>query len=300
MRYFGIITGISILAATLYSVNIAYSQSLSSPLQPPVIDIPPSQESLTEQVFSIALGETRAVIISAESVSFAKQMAAIYFDGRERKNWYHEVAQIHDPVRVSKLFYDAINIQLTAEVSDRSHFLSALQSVQTNAEPMLTKPELAARMALTLPDTMAAIDTQISANQTQETPLLAAIDEMIAAEDPVTPALAARMNRELAFAKGFIEAHGYDFPFTLDDTAADLTQQIPELRDKIAEKNRAVWYAALVPLRSEFSTSILITRKNDDVRKLLALIERAEQDVLDQLAIETGRAAAHRIKGTPL
>ena len=130
--------------------------------------------------------------------------------------------------------------------------------------------------------------------------VLAAIDHMIVMHDPVSRAMTRQMNRQIAFATAFSDAEGFEFPASPEDTAADLSLQIPELRQDAEMRIRLSWYAAYAPLGAPAVNRAAALMAGPEAQALNALIERAEQDVLEQLAGETGRAAARRMKGVPL
>ncbi len=256
--------------------------------------------SIAEKLFQRGLGESRAAVIGAESGIFADRMAAIYLGGVEGESWREGVAQIHDSTRVSALLLAAIGRQLdTAEQAD-PRLAAALGATGVDAGPDGQGMILAARIELARPGSLNALAQRMRADDARAAPVLAAIDEMIAAEDLAGPEMARAMNRQLAFVAAFGAADGFDFPTSPDDAAADLSLQTPELYDEALIRTRLTWYAAYAPLGAAAVSRSAALRASPGMRALHGLLDRAEDDVLAQLAAETGRAAARRMKGTPL
>ena len=76
--------------------------------------------------------------------------------------------------------------------------------------------------------------------------------------------------------------------------------QLPEIRQEATMRIRLAWYAAYAPLGAGAVNRSAARRANPEARALESLLDRAEGNVIEQLAAETGRAAARRMKGTPL
>ena len=108
------------------------------------------------------------------------------------------------------------------------------------------------------------------------------------------------MNRDIAFAHGFAEGGGFDFPTAPEDMAADLWLQEPELTAEITARSELALYTAFAPLGAVAIDRIAIARATPRARALNAILALAEGDVLGQLAAESGRAAARRHEGSPL
>lgn len=303
MRHFRIAaSSVGIAFAMLWAGSLA-AQEGGAPAAPLAGAAPHVTASLAEKLFQRGLGESRAAVIGAESVGFADRMAVIYLGGGEGASWREEVAQIHDPARVSGLLLAAIGQQLKGQQLEGTYdprLLAAVGATGVDAVPDGQGMILAARIELARPGSLEAVTLRMRADDARADPVLAAIDEMIADTDPASAEMARVMNRQLAFAAGFAEGGGYDFPTSRADTAADLSLQVPELYDEAVMRIRLCWYAAYDPLGAAAVNRSAARRDSAAMRALNALIERAEDDVLEQLGAETGRAAARRMKGTPL
>ncbi|TKW65633.1 MAG: hypothetical protein DI616_13530 [Paracoccus denitrificans] len=293
------------IAATVVGVAWAVSSAASLWAQEgPIVAAPPGSTlhlvaPVAETLFQRGLGESRAAVIGVESHLFADRMAAIYMGGVEGESWRNEVARIHDPARVSALLLAAIGQQVQGRQID-TRLTSMLGATGANSGPDGQGMILAARIQLGQPARLEALAQRMQADDARAAPVLVAIDEMIDEYDPVSAEMARNMNRQLAFVRGFAEADGFDFPTSPDDAAADLSLQSSELHAEATVKIRLNWYAAYAPLGPAAVSRSAAVRASPGMRALHALLERAEDDVLAQLAAETGRAAARRMKGTPL
>lgn len=298
------------VAASIVGCGLAMSFSAAALAQqgaaPPAVVTPPSHiaphvfASVAEKLFQVGLGESRAAVISAESGVFANRMAAIYMGGVEGESWQQEVARIHDVTRVSALLLAAIEAQLDPVSVADPRLRSAFGATGVDATPDGIGLILAARIELARPGSMEGVTARMRADRARGAAVLAAIDHMIVMHDPVSRAMTRQMNRQVAFATAFSDAEGFEFPASPEDTAADLSLQIPELRQDAEMRIRLSWYAAYAPLGAPSVNRAAALMAGPEAQALNALIERAEQDVLEQLAGETGRAAARRMKGVPL
>lgn len=297
MRHFGI-------SASAAGIAVAIALGLPACAEQRMVPLVPAEPMtiapLAEKVFQAGLGESRAAVIGAESRLFADRMARVYLGGQEGGSWRQEVARIHDPARVSALLLAAISARLDPVRATDPRLLAALGATGVDAAPDGQGLLLAARIELAQPDRLDLLSLRMRADVARDAPVLAAIDHMIAMQDPVTTAMARAMNRQVAFSVGFAEAGGFDFPTDPEDAAADLSLQIPELQQDAAMQIRLIWYAAYGPLGAAAVNRSAALRASAEMQALHGLIERAEDDVLEQLAAETGRAAARRMKGTPL
>lgn len=297
MRHFGISAPVIGIALAMAFGMVARADEGARPLVPTE---PLSIAPLAEQVFQAGLGESRAAAIGAKSRLFADRMAQVYLGGQEGESWRQEVARIHDPARVSALLLAAISVRLDPVRATGPRLLAALGATGVDAGPDGQGLILAARIELAQRDELHLLVQRMRSDAAREAPVLAAIDHMIAMQDPVTPAMARAMNRQMAFAGAFAEAGGFEFPTSPEDTAADLSLQVPELQQEAALRIRLNWYAAYAPLGAAAVNRAAAIRASAEMQALHGLIERAEDDVLEKLAAETGRAAARRMKGTPL
>ncbi|MDO5643946.1 MAG: hypothetical protein Q4G26_16350 [Paracoccus sp. (in: a-proteobacteria)] len=257
----------------------------------------PHSDNLAERAFQAGMGESRAQVIGAESGLFAERMALIYLAAPGGASWRAEVAKIHDPARVSGLLHEALG-RVLAEEGATPDLLAALGAVGVSAEGqgML----LATRLELARPDGLAVASERLRADAARGAPVLAAIDAMIATQDMVMPALAGALNRQLAFATSFGEAGGFDFPTSPEDAAADLMLQSTEIAHEVEMRLRLEWYVGYGPLGAAAVNRAAARRASPEARALDSLIDRAEALVLEQLAAESGRAAAARMRGVPL
>ena len=265
-----------------------------------LIPAPHMAEPLAETLFQRGFGESRAAVIGAESDIFANRMAAIYMGGTEGESWRDEVARIHDPARVAALLLAAVQRELDRAGALDPDLVLLLGATGVDVAPDGEGMILAARIQLARPGALEGVALRMRADEVKDAPVLAAIDAMIDAEDPESTEMARSMNRQLAFATGFAEAEGFDFPASPDDAAADLTLQMPELLDEATMRIRLSWYAAYAPLGAAAVDRSAVLRARPGAEALRALLDRAESDVLAQLGRETGRAAARRMKGTRL
>lgn len=257
-------------------------------------------QALAERVFDATLADRLAGVIAAESADFADRTAILYLSDGSGPDWRAELAQIHDAARVSALLLGALRVRLAANpgVAVRLQGLLGATGVAVGTDGQGL--ELAARMQLAHPATLAATANRFGADLGRGGPVLAAIDAMMAQLDPVPARLAAQMNRDIAFARGFAEGGGFDFPTASEDVAADLWLQEPELTAEITARSELTLYAAFAPLGAAAIDHIAAVRATPRARVLAAILALAEGDVLDQLAVESGRAAARRHQGSPL
>lgn len=286
------------------AVGIAFAMSGVVPLWAQEAPLPGAAPhvaaSAAEKLFQRGLGESRAAVIGAESGIFANRMATIYLGGAEGESWRDEVARIHDPARISALLLAAVGRQLDRVGPGDSRLQAALGALGVDAGPDGQGMILAARIELARPGSLDALALRMRADDARDAPVLAAIDEMMAAQDPAGAEVARAMNRQLAFVAAFADADGFEFPTSPDDAAADLSLQTPELYDEATIRIRLNWYAAYAPLGAAAVSRSAALRATPEMRALHGLMDRAEDEVLAQLADETGRAAARRMKGTPL
>ncbi|WP_220185205.1 hypothetical protein [Paracoccus sp. S1E-3] len=255
---------------------------------------------LAEQVFQAALADRLAAVIAAESAEFADRMAILYLSDGSGPDWRAEVMRIHDPARVSGLLLGALQTRLAGNPVAAARLRALLGPTGVTAATDGRGLELAARMQLARPATLAATARRLEGDLARGTPELAAIARIMRQGDPVTERLAARMNRDIAFARGFAEGGGFDFPTASEDVAADLWMQEPELVAEITARSELALYAAFVPLGAAAIDHIATARTMPRARAVSAILALAEGDVLDQLAAESGRAAARRHEGSPL
>ncbi|NHF72054.1 hypothetical protein [Paracoccus xiamenensis] len=257
-------------------------------------------QALAEQVFEATLADRLAAVITAESAEFADRMAALYLSAGSGPDWRAEVAQIHNAARVSGLLQAALQVRLAENPVAAQRLRALLGATGVAAGTDGQGLQLAARMQLTKPERLAATARRLSADFGRGTAELSAITRMIGQGDPVTDRLAARMNREIAFARGYAQGGGFDFPTASEDVAADLWLQEPELTAEITARSELALYAAFAPLGAAAIDRIAAARAMPRARALAAILALAEGDVLDQLAAESGRAAARRHEGSPL
>ena len=263
--------------------------------------MPPAEtQALAEQIFQAALADRLAAVIAAESAIFADRMALLYLSDGSGPDWRAEVAQIHDPARVSGLLLAKLQARLAANPATTAQLGAHLGPGRVAAGTDGRGLELAARMQLVKPATLAAAARRLEADLARGTPELAAIARIMGQGDPVAELLAARMNRDIAFARGYAEGGGFDFPVAAEDVAADLWLQEPELTAEITARSELTLYAAFSPLGAAAIDHIATVRAMPRARALSAILALAEGDVLDQLAAESGRAAARRHEGSPL
>lgn len=300
MRHFRIVAKAGWLAFVAVCAGPLWAQVGEPQARPPAQAAPMTVQSLAEQVFQAGLGESRAAAISAEAGEFANRMGALYLGPGAGENWREEVGRIHDPARVSALLLAAIGAELTPVTAADTRLQGALGAKEVASRPDGQGMELAARIELARPGALDMLAVRMRAGDAGRAETLGRIDELMAARDMVAEAVAARMNRELSFARGFAEAGGFDFPTAPDDIAADLLLQMPELWQEEALRVRLTLFAAFAPLGESAIDLIAANRAAPENRALHALLARARDQVLDQLAAEAGRAAARRLKGTPL
>ena len=210
------------------------------------------------------------------------------------------MARIHDPARVSALFLGAIEAQLTPALIDDPALGPALGATGVSTETEGRGLELAARIELTRPGALSAAALRLGRDQKRGAVSLAALRALLNVTDPVPQMVAARLNREVAFARGFAAADGFEFPVTPDDIAADLMLQLREIRTETRMRTELTYHAAFAPLGVAAIDRIAAARRDPAAQRLDALMARIESEVLEQLAAETGRAAARRLKGTAL
>ena len=261
---------------------------------------PAETHVLAEQVFQAALADRLAAVIAAESAEFADRMAMLYLSDGSGPDWRAEVARIHDRARVSGLLLAALQARLAANPVAAAQLRALLGPTGVSAGTDGRGLELAARVQLARPETLAATARRLEADFGRGTAELAAITRIMRQGDPVSDRLAARMNREIAFARGYGAAGGFDFPTAPEDVAADLWLQEPELTAEITARSELALYAAFAPLGAAAIDHIAPVRAMPRARALSAILALAEGDVLDQLAAESGRAAARRHEGSPL
>ncbi|MDO5659247.1 MAG: hypothetical protein Q4G36_13120 [Paracoccus sp. (in: a-proteobacteria)] len=230
--------------------------------------------------------ELLSAAISAESEIFADRVAETYLQGGSGEDWRRMVAQIHDAGRISALWQARISGRI-----DRSAG-HAQGRAMTDGLARIA----AARRALA--DHGARADGLARYNDAlgrgEERAL--SIAEAVATHDLVSPALASRMNRDLAVARGFGEAGGYGFPISAEDQAADIALTEYDLRDDLSHEIGAMLYLAFSGAGEGAFQGWLDGRPEG----LLARAELAMDDLLIGLAREAGRAAAQRALGDGL
>lgn len=261
---------------------------------------PADAGALAEQVFQATLADRLAAVIAAESAEFADRMAALYLSEGSGPDWRAEVAQIHDAARVSGLLLGALQVRLAANPDMAGRLRAQLTATGVASGTDGQGLELAARMQLAQPATLTATGRRLGADLRRGTAELAAIARIMGQGDMVAGRLAARMNRDMAFARGFAEGGGFDFPTAPEDVAADLWLQEPELTAEITARSELTLFTAFAPLGAAAIDRVAAARATPRARALNAILALVEGDVLDQLAAESGRAAARRHGGSPL
>ncbi len=285
----------------LFSLSAGAAAAQSAPQDPAGAAMSQAEaEGLAETVFQATLADRLAAVVAAESAEFADRMAMLYLSDGSGPDWRAELARIHDPARVAGLLRAALRARLAANPAAARQLAARLGPVGGAAGTDGQGLELAARMQLAQPPTLAATARRFETDLARGTPELAAIARIMRQGDIVTDRLAARMNREIAFARGYGAAGGFDFPTAPEDVAADLWMQEPELTAEIAARSELALYVAFAPLGAAAIDRIATARARPRARALSAILALAEGDVLDQLAEESGRAAARRHEGSPL
>ncbi|MFV0292426.1 MAG: hypothetical protein ACK5II_04080 [Paracoccus sp. (in: a-proteobacteria)] len=249
-----------------------------------------------ERILAPVLLDHRADAISAEAARFADRMAAVYLPGGGGTDWRNEVMAIHDPAHVLVLLQEAVDKRLLA----KNNTNLVPEAARAQMDPEGQQLELMARIGLSDPDMLEAVAVHLRRDKAQGAEILAVIDSLIKADGVIDATLAAGMNRELAFARGFSEAGGFGFPTSLDDVAADLNLQISELRSESSARIELTYYAAFASLGVVGVGHVALARETPESHWMRTLIAQAEAEVLDQLAVEAGRAAARRQKGNAL
>lgn len=269
----------------------------AAPLQ---VQSAPQDPALAQKLFRAALADRRAQVIAAESGEFADRMAAIYLQDGSNADWRAQVGRIHDPARVSAMLLAALRERLAQrpDLAERLRVGLVASGVAPASDGQGL--ELAARVQLTRHETLAAVLRRLAEDDARGAPVLAAIRRMMTEDDQVAQLLAAQLNREIAFARGFSDAGGFGFPAELDDVAADLSLQLPEQQAQTTAQRELALFAAFAPLGAEAVDRIAAARASAQSRLLAGVLALAEGDVLDQLAAESGRAAATRDEGNPL
>lgn len=227
-------------------------------------------------------------------------MAALYLSEGSGPDWRAEVAQIHDAARVSGLLLGALQVRLAANPDMAGRLRAQLTATGVASGTDGQGLELAARMQLAQPATLTATGRRLGADLRRGTAELAAIARIMGQGDMVAGRLAARINRDMAFARGFAEGGGFDFPTAPEDVAADLWLQEPELTAEITARSELTLFTAFAPLGAAAIDRVAAARATPRARALNAILALVEGDVLDQLAAESGRAAARRHGGSPL
>ncbi|MFV0409570.1 MAG: hypothetical protein ACK5LJ_07685 [Paracoccus sp. (in: a-proteobacteria)] len=261
---------------------------------------PAQVEILAEHLADLALVDRHAAAMAAESKDFAGHMAQLYLPEGGGVDWREEIARIHDPARVSALLIEAIERRLQRAGHAETQLFAAMGATGVSVDSDGQGRELAARIELCDPIHQLRTFIRLDYAATQGSTLLGDIRAMISDDGAVDTALASRLNRELAFARGFNEAGGFGFPTAPGDQAADLLEQLPDLRAEAAARTEMTYYAALAPLGEAGVGRIALVRQAPESRALRALMAGAEAEVLDQLAEESGRAAARRQRGNAL
>ncbi|WBU65559.1 hypothetical protein [Paracoccus aerodenitrificans] len=290
----------ALLASVMILLPAGFVTAQLMPSPPVLAPQPGLGSELAERVFAAGLGERRAAVIAAEASEFADRMAVIYLDGKTGTDWRNVVSRIHDPSRVAGLLLGALESRMTPLVLSDPRFEPVLRATGVSSAGDGFGLELAARAELTRPDALQAALRRVQVAEVAQSPVLEAVRKLITDTDPVPMQLVARMNRELAFARGFDAAGGFGFPTSLDDVAGDLILKLPELTAEEEMRAEITAFSAFAPLGVATIGKISHTRQALDARALQALLQQAEADVLEQLADESGRAAAQRLEGTSL
>lgn len=284
-----VLTAAALLVATGPHIN-------AQPLPPDAAIVPPDTAELAEQVYAAGNADLTAAAIAAKSGEFADRMAALYFDHGSGPDWREEVARLHDPVRVSGLLLGAIGGLVSAPDFDADRIGPAIGASGVAARPNGRKNWLTARVLL---GRMGAGD-KAAARMQADPATLERIGKTIAAEELVTQAVSQRMNRDIAFARGFAGAEGFAFPTRMADIAADLILQLDELQAEEQARIELTLYAAFGARAAQNPGQLSFRQDDDAARALRSLMSRAEAEVVEQLATETGRAAARRLSGEAL
>lgn len=241
-------------------------------------------------------------MIGAESGAFADRAAAAYLDAGSGPDWRGEVALIHDPARVSALLLGAVGRRLDAPAAARlAPLLGATGAATGAAAGTDTRAALLdARLRLARPGERRDAELRLAAAGRRRATDLSLTRAMADSQDAAALALAARLNRDLALADGFIAAGGYDFVATLEDAADDLGYRLDELQAETAAEVDLQYFTAFAAPDQGAARQIAAQTEHPARRQLDHLIAAAEAEVLEQLATETGRAAARRQEGHPL
>lgn len=296
MRQISIAASMPAVLAAALSAAAAPVSGQDTRARPPAFS---TADSLAERLCQVAACEQLSAVIGLESGGFADRAGRDYLGG-SGDDWRGEVARIHDPARVSALLLGRLEQSLTPALAADPRLQAALGATGVSADTDGRALELAARAELGRGDALNEAVARLLAERAQGRAVLPAIRSLIAAERMIGDRVAAGMNRQIGFARGFASAGGFDFPIALEDVAADLSLKLPELRAEAELQVELELFAAFAPLGVAAIDRIAAARRTAPSRLLQKLISEAEAEVLDQLAEETGRAAARRLRGTPL
>ncbi|WP_158644601.1 hypothetical protein [Paracoccus jeotgali] len=282
----------ALLAAGPAAMDGAFAAGTVSVLPPEAL------QGLADDIFREQLAERRAAVIEAEAGRFAELMAAVYLGDGSSADWRAQLRRIHDRARVSGLLLAALQARLAAR--DANDLLPTGGATGVALAKDGRGLALAARLELARPGALEAAAERLETARRADSPVLDAIRQDLLPEAEIDAMLAAHLNRQIAFAEGFHEADGFGFPADLDDVAADLSLQIEEQRREILAEAEITAFAAYAPLGVAAIARIGAARNAGAGRARQDLMALAESDVLDQLARESGRAAAKRDEGQPL
>ncbi|SDE99178.1 hypothetical protein SAMN05421538_1218 [Paracoccus isoporae] len=283
----------------LLAAGLMFPLAAAGQTMPSAIRAMTDREDLAERLCARAACAQLSLAIAAESGMFADRVGAAYLGG-SGDDWRAEVARVHDPARISALLLARLEGRLTPALISDPALQAALGATGVSADSDARGLELAARAELQRNRALRGTLRRWMADRRADAGVLRAIRALIDEQGMIGARVASGMNRQIAAARGFASAGGYGFPISLQDVAADLSLQLPEWRAEAELHLELSLYAAYAPLGAGAIDRIARARGTAPSRLLSRLVAGAEAEVLDQLAEETGRAAARRLRGTPL
>ena len=237
-------------------------------------------------------------ILREEAVSEASEMQQNLFQRGGTGGWTRQVASIHDPARLKRVFRDGL--QAAWPRSNEALIEGALTFYRSDLGRRLIGLETTARRAMLDADAEDAAREAFAAAASREEPRVAQIWRLIDEADLIGPNVAGGMNAAVAFSEGFAEGGGFDMPMSDEQILRDAWDHEAELRSQTMGWMEAYLLLAYSPLSDAELDEYIAFASSDEGKALSALMFSGFDALFAQTSRDLGLAAAGQMRGREL
>lgn len=246
-----------------------------------------------------ALGlEDLMPILRDEALAEAETMQTGMTEGGNQIGWLETVAQIHDPVRLKRLFQTGVTRSL--RIPEDPAIGAAIAFYEGELGQRLVRLETSARQVMLDPDAEDAAREAFSAAASRNDPRVAQISRLIEEADLIGPNVAGGLNAAVAFSLGFSDGGGFDMPMSEQQMLADAWSQEAEIRAATLGWMEAYLLLAYSPLSDAELERYIGFAGSADGQALSALLFAGFDAVFLQTSRDLGLAAAGQMQGRDL